>query len=317
MNCKYKADHQIRSLDEILDIATDLVEKHGPYKVAVAAGEDIMGLGGLTLGKENGLVDPILIGHSRRIHESFEKLGRSPSEWTIINEKDEIEATKIAAQMVVNQEADILMRGKLLAYDFLKTLLSKDLNIRKPGDLWTNIVVAKVDMLDRLLLITDPAVIVSADIPKRLHHIRIAIEQANFLGITHPKIALLAAVETVSPQMPVSMEEAIIAMMGERGQLPSCATVDGPLSLDLSINPEAVQKKKIKSEVAGKADILVVNNLGIGNVLFKSLITLCGGHSASTIVGLPFPTVLTSRSESPKNIQYSLSLSIMEAGPKS
>lgn len=316
MEWRFKAEKQIRSLTEIGEIANGLVEKWGPYKVTVAAGEDVMGLGGVALGRERGIIDPVLVGHERRIYQSLEKIGASTSGWNIINEKDDVEATRIAALQALNGEADILMRGKLLAYDFLKTLLDKKLGLRKKGDLWTNIVLTKIKKLDRLLFVTDPAVIVSADLTKRLKHLIITLDFANFLGIKNPKIALLAAVETVSPSMPISLEEAVISMMCERGQFPEGALVDGPLSLDLAINPESVRIKKIKSRVAGKADILVVNNLGIGNLLFKSLITLCGGNSASTIVGLPFPTILTSRSESPENIQNSLALSILMAGPK-
>ncbi|MBT3233323.1 MAG: hypothetical protein HN356_10965 [Calditrichaeota bacterium] len=316
MKWEYKVDKQVRSLDEILTIAEELVQKYGPYKVSVAAGEDVMGLGGIALGKERGMIDPILVGHPRRIADSLEKLGHSTDGWTIVDEKDENKATAIAARQVLDKEADVLMRGKLLAYDFMKVLLSRDLGIRKRGDLWTNIVLTKLDVLDRLLLITDPAVIVNADLTKRLQHLQVVLNFANFLGIEEPKVALLAAVETVSPSIPVSLEEAVISMMCERGQFAKGIQVDGPLSLDLAINMESVKKKRVESKVAGKADILVVNNLGIGNLLFKSLITLCGGISASVIVGLPFPVVLTSRSESPENIQHSLAMSIMMAGGK-
>ncbi len=316
MGWKYKTDKQIRSLDEICDKAQKLVDQYGPYKIAVAAGEDIMGLGGLALGKEKGLVEPILVGHDGHIRKSFYELGLKTEGWQIIREKDFTQATKIAANHVKNGESDILMRGKLLAREFLTALLDKDLKLKKPGKLWTNVVVTKIEKLDRLLLVSDCAVIVNADLPKRLLHIQSVIEFAYFLGISEPKVALLAAVESVSPGMPVSLEEAVIAKMCERGQFPKGIQVDGPLSLDLAINPESVKKKKIASSVAGKADILIVNNLGIGNLLFKSLITLCGGNSASTIIGLPFPVVLTSRSESPQNILYSLALSILMAGPK-
>ncbi len=316
MNWKYHTDHQIRSLDEIYAIAEDLVKKHGPYKVAVAAGEDLMGIGGLALGRERGLVDPILVGHPEHIRHTFFELGISPEGWNICPEEDEHLATQIAAKKVLNKEAVVLMRGKLLARDFLRALLDKDMGIKRPGDLWTNVVVTKIEKLDRLLFVTDGAVIVTADLAKRLQQITQVIEFAVFLGVAEPKVALLAAVETVSLGMPVSMEEAIIAKMCERGQFPRNIQVDGPLSLDLAIDPEAVAKKGFKGKVAGNADILSVNNLGIGNLLFKSLITLCGGNSASTIIGLPFPVVLTSRSESPENILYSLALSILMAGPK-
>ncbi len=316
MNERFKTDHQIRSLDEIYQIATGLVEKHGPYTIAVAAGEDIMGIGGLALGKERGIIEPILVGHPDHIRQSFFELGLSLQGWNVIEEKDDIAATQIAAKMVSEGEADILMRGKLLARDFMKALLDKKSGIKRNGALWTNVVVTKIEKLDRLLFVTDCAVIVNADIATRLKQIQEVIEFAAFLGVTEPKVALLAAVETVSLSMPVSMEEAIIAKMCERGQFPRNIQVDGPLSLDLSINPEAVAKKGFKGKVAGNADILSVNNLKIGNLLFKSLITLCGGNSASTIIGLPFPVVLTSRSESPENILYSFALSILMAGPK-
>ena len=316
MKWKYKAETQLKSLSEISSIAAGLAEKYGPYKVSVAAGEDTMGLGGLALGKERGLIEPVLIGHKRHIRESFYRLGISPKGWNIIPEKDYNKATQIAAIQVLNKESDILMRGKLLARQFIKTLLDPQLKIKKSGALWTNIVVTKISKLDRLLLLTDCAIIVTADLPKRLAHIETVVGFADFLGIKNPKIALLADVESVSPVMPVSLEEAVIAKMCERGQFPKGVQVDGPLSLDLAINEESVKKKKIVSNVAGKADILVVNNLGIGNLLFKSLITLCGGNSASIIVGLPFPVVLTSRSESPENINYSLALSVLMAGPK-
>ena len=131
MKRRYNADHQIRSLDEIYQIAEDLVKKYGPYKISVAGGEDIMGLGGLALGKKRGLVEPILIGHKRHIRESFYKLGISPDSWQIIPEKDYELATKMAASQVMNGEADVLMRGKPLAREFIKALMAPELKLKK------------------------------------------------------------------------------------------------------------------------------------------------------------------------------------------
>lgn len=316
MKWKYKIDHQIRSLEEVTQIAGSLVSKYGPYPVAVAVGEDISGLGGLALGRERGLVEPILVGHRRHIREAFEKLNKEPHGWHIIAEKDHILATQKAAKLVTSGKAAMLMRGRLLARDFFHALLDSKLGIKKSGALWSNVVVIKLAKLDRLLLLSDCAVVVNPDLPKRLHLIQNVLDTAMFLGIMEPRVALLAAVESVSPGMPVSLEEAVIAKMCERGQFAKGIQVDGPLSLDLAINPDAVKKKGIKSPVAGMADILVLNNIGIGNLLFKSLITLCGAQSASAIVGMPFPTILTSRSESPENIIHSLALGIMMAGPK-
>ncbi len=316
MNWRYQVDHRVRSLDEVVELAEDLVRRHGPYKVCVATAEDVSGLGGLALGSERGLVEPILIGHRRRIREALEKIGVSRPGWRLIVEKDNPLATHRAARMVLSGRADILMRGKLLAREFLKALLEPKLKVKKPGALWSNVVVISIDRLDRLLFLTDCAVVVKTDLAGRLRLIGNVLDFAALLGVREPKVALLAAVESVSPGMPVSLEEAVIAKMSERGQFPRGTQVDGPLSLDLAINPESVKKKGLTSPVAGNADILVLNNIGIGNILFKSMITLCGARSASVVVGMPFPTVLTSRSEKPENIIYSLALAILMAGPK-
>lgn len=316
MEYKNKIDHPVRSLDEVYELAAEQVRKYGPYRIAVAASETIMTLGPLSLGRERELIEPILVGSQKRIYESLEKLNVSPKGWQIINEKDHHRATKKAASMVTNGLADILMRGRLLARDFFKVLLDPQLKLREKGDMWNNVVVLDVEGVDRLLFLTDCAVVVNTDLPGRLKLIKNALDFALLLGITEPKVALLAAVESVTPGMPVSLEEAVIAKMAERGQFPQGVEIDGPLSLDLALSPKSVAKKKIKSPVAGKADILVVNDISIGNVLFKAMITLCGAHSASTIVGAPFPIILTSRSEDPENSLYSFALAILMAGAK-
>jgi len=316
MHFKYKVDKPQRSFEDISDCAHKLVGKFGPYRVVVAVGDDLPSLQGLALAKAQGLVEPILVGRTRHMRYELEQLGESTSEWQMIEERDPHDATRHAAQLVKSGDADILMRGKLLARDFFATLFDKDLGLHKPGVLWTNIVALKIKELDRLILLTDCALTVSLDLPGRLKLIQNATDFIQFLGVAEPKISLLAAVETVTPGMPVSLEEAVIAKMSERGQFPKGVSVDGPLSLDLSLSLNAVKKKKMNSVVAGAADVLVVDSIQVGNLLFKSLITLCGAASASVIVGAPFPIILTSRSEYPENIINSFVLSIMMVGEK-
>ncbi|NQT33541.1 phosphate butyryltransferase [bacterium] len=316
MKWKYKIDHQVKAMDEIYSIAVELSNKNGPYRIAIAGGSDIVCLEGLNLGRERGLIEPILVGHQGNIIESLEKLGLNYHDWMIYSEKEAHNSAQKAARLVTSGMADILMRGKLLARDFFRALLDPKLELRDHDDFWTNIVVFEIEGIDRLIFLTDPAVVTHTDIPGRLRIIQNVTEFAAFLGVTAPKVSLLAAVESVTPGMPVSLEEAAIAKMSERGQFPKGVLVDGPLSLDLSVDPESVKKKGLDSPVAGYADILVVNNINIGNVLFKSLVTLCGAKSASTIVGPEFPIILTSRSESPENILYSIALAIMMVGRK-
>jgi len=314
MRLGYTSDHPLRSFEEIRSIAAELVESSGTYRVVLAVAQDAVTLRGLDHGRRLGLVEPILIGHPRKIKEELTSIGQDPKEWEIIEEKDPEEATKLAARFVIDGKADILMRGKLLARDFFAILLNPATGLRQHGELWTNIVTVKIDGIERLILLTDCALAVELDLPGRLRLIQNATEFALFLGVTEPKVSLLAAVETVTPGMPVSLEEAVIAKMSERGQFPKGVTVDGPLSLDLSLSPAAVAKKKMASAVAGKVDILVVDSIHVGNLLFKSMITLCRAESASVIVGAPVPIIITSRSETADNIVNSLAMAIMMVG---
>ena len=316
MSWKLKIDQPIRNLGEVYDRAVALTHEYGPYRVALAVGDDFLCLNGLALGRERALVEPILVGHQRQIQETLESLNLPAHEWMIYAEKEHHSATQKAAQLVTSGMADILMRGRLLAREFFQALFDPAMELRQGDDLWSNVVVFEIEELDRLIFLTDCALVARSDLTERLKLIQNATELTAFLGVKNPRVALLAAVESVTPGMPVSLEEAAIAKMSERGQFPKGVVVDGPLSLDLALSEESVKKKGIDSAVAGKADVLVVNNLHIGNVLFKSLVTLCGAKSASTIVGSPFPIIVSSRSESPENILYSLALSILMVGPK-
>lgn len=316
MRLNYQVENTQRSFDDIRENAHKLANKNGPYKIVLAAGEDVLSLKGLALAKATGLVSPILIGRTRHMRYELEQSGESLDGWELIEERDPRDATRRAARMVKDHEADILMRGRLLARDFFATLFERELALKKSGELWTNIVVTQLKEIDRLVLLTDCALSVDLDLPGRLKLIQNATDFIGFLGVKEPKISLLAAVETVTPGMPVSLEEAVIAKMSERGQFPKGVSVDGPLSLDLSLSPNAVKKKKMNSSVAGVADVLVMDSIQVGNLLFKSLITLCGAKSASVIVGAPFPIILTSRSESPENILNSFALAIMMVGDK-
>ena len=316
MKWRYKVDHQIRSLDEIYSAATEMAKKYGPYRVAVAAGETKMSLGALKLGRDLELIEPILVGDQRSIARSFEEMEMSLKGWQVVAERDNQLATKKAAKMVTDGLADILMRGKVIARDFFKVLFEKELGLRHKGDMWNNIVLIDNIGLDRLIYITDCGLVFETDLAGRLKLIQNAIDFSGGLGLTNPKIAILAAVESVSPGMPVSIEAAAIAKMSDRGQFAKGVSIDGPLSLDLSLVANSVAKKKIDSPVAGKADILIVNELNAGNALYKTLVTLCGARSASTIAGAPIPIILTSRSETPENVMFSFALTILMAGAK-
>ncbi len=306
-------NERIGSLDEMRDYALDSVRDNGPVKFAVAAGHDIVSIGAMHHARKAGLVNPVIIGDARMAEQKIERINDNACKWQIIDEPDPIEATRLAIAMVREGEADVLMRGGVLVRDFFQILMSKQAGLRENGEFWSVASIFDIDSMDRLFILTDCALIIKTDLQVKLNLIDNACRLARFIGIKEPLVALLAAAEAVSVGIPVSLEEAVLAKMAERGQFPEGVMVDGPLSLDLAINKEAVKKKNIKSAVAGKANILVVDNINIGNAMFKSLITLCGARSASTVVGASIPIAITSRSEETQNILDTIALNILIA----
>jgi phosphate butyryltransferase len=306
-------------------------------RIALAPAEDPPFLEAITKAYRAGFVEPILAGDQERISQIAEnaEIGEL-SEWQRYQEPDPLKAVAKAAELVKQGQADALMRGHILVYDFFKVLFHREHGLRGGVQLsewtptenaptskaparqfWSQVGVLQIPDFPRLLIISDCGLNVNPGLDELVQIVENAIGLAHSLGITAPRVALLAAVEAVYLKMPVLVEESIVAHFSRRGGIKN-AVVDGPLSLDLAISPQAVEKKNMKSEVAGKADILIVNNIYVGNSLYKSLVTLGGKtrldqacldvESASVVVGGDVPIVFPSRSESPENVLHSLAL---------
>jgi phosphate butyryltransferase len=279
-----------------------------PCRIVIAPAQDGPFLQGMALAYDRGFVEPILVGNERRIRTVIDDAGiPTTSDWRIIHEPDPLAAVARAASLIKKDEADTLMRGRILVYDFFKVLFHPEHGLRDKRQFWSQIGILQIPNFPRLLIVSDCGLNVTPDIHQKVRIIENAISLAGTLGITRPKVALLAAVEAVYLKMPVLVEESILAHFSARGGFKD-AVVDGPLSLDLAISPEAAEKKKMTGEVAGKADILIVNNIYVGNSLYKALVTLGKAESASVALGGNVPVVLPSRSESPQNILHSLAL---------
>jgi phosphate butyryltransferase len=277
-------------------------------RIAIAPAQDGPFLRGMALAYERGFVEPILVGDERRIQDVIERaeIAITP-DWRIIHERNPLRAVERAASLIKQGEADTMMRGRILVYDFFKVLFHPEHGLRDKRQFWSQIGILQIPNFPRLLIVSDCGLNVTPDLHQKVRIIENAISLAEALEITSPRVALLAAVEAVYLKMPVLVEESILAHFSARGGFKG-AIVDGPLSLDLAISPEAAEKKKMTGEVAGKADILIVNNIYVGNSLYKSLVTIAKSESASVAVGGNVPVVLPSRSESPQNILHSLAL---------
>ena len=265
-----------------------------PLKLAVAAAADRKVLEGVMRARGEDIIDPLLVGDEAEIEKCLEKMNYDPSELEIVPAGTDREAADKAIELVQKGEADFPMKGMLKTDLILHSLLKDEYGLKK--DRLISLVTMMELEEERMILMSDPGMNIDPDLGEKIEIMKNAVEVAHSLGIETPKVALLAAVESVSNRMPATEDAAVISKMCERGQLGECV-VDGPLALDNIISPRAAAQKKIDSEVAGSADIIIVPYIEVGNVLYKAMITYAGVRSASIVTGAEVPVVVTSRAD--------------------
>ncbi len=264
--------------------------------VAVAEGEEI--LLAVSEAYREGVIEPILIGNKTGIEEMASRRGLDISSSEIVEADDPGVACQRAVELVREGKADMLMKGKVGTSALLKAVLDKDYGLRK-GKLLSHVAVLEAEVYPKLLLITDGGMNISPDLPTKVELIKNASWVANRLGIEVPKVALLAAVETVNPEMQETVDAAILAKMAQRGQL-GRIIADGPVAFDLAISSQAAEVKGVESPIAGEADIFLVPNIASGNISVKALIYLGEVKVGGIVVGARVPIVLLSRADTAK-----------------
>lgn len=281
-------------------------EKETPkMSVAYAQDEDTI-LAVYRAVKEN-VVDAILVGDKDIIVEKCKNLDIDPGSFEIVHEPNEKKSGEVAVRLIVEKKASVLMKGLISTPYFLKALLNKEFNLIPKGSLLSHTALIDVPTYDKLLIVSDVAMIPAPTLQQKVQIVNFNIKIANQLGIKNPKVALITANEKVSDKMEATMEAAIIAKMADRKQIKG-GIVDGPLALDVAISPKACEIKGLKSPVEGNADILIFPNIDAGNVFFKTCTLLGNGLLAAVVTGAPFPAVLTSRADSEDSKYYSIVL---------
>jgi phosphate butyryltransferase len=223
-------------------------------------------------------------------------------------------AARRAASLVQQGKAQVLMKGLVGTADFMRAVLDKSEGLGT-GRLISHAVVFEASGYDRLMTLTDAAINIAPDLAQKVQIITNALQVTAVLGPKEPRVAMLAAVETVSLSMKATEDAALIAKMAERGQIGGCR-IDGPLALDNAISVAAARHKGIGGDVAGRADILVVPNIEAGNVLYKSLVYFAHAPLAGIVIGAAAPVVLTSRADSPQTKLNSIALAVIVSGAK-
>lgn len=287
----------------------NLAQKEDKLSLAVAAAEDEVVLSSIKQAAELELIDPILIGARKQIEKLANKIDYQPDR--IIGTDSKWESAQAAMSLIADGEADYPMKGLLSSETMLKALLNKEYKLRRDR-LLSVVTLINLEQQNKMIIMTDGGMNIAPDLEEKIQIIENAVEIAQALGIEKAKVAALAAVEDVNSKMPVTKEAATLAKMSDRGQIEG-AIVDGPLALDNAISKEAAKHKGIDSPVAGEADILLVPNIEVGNVLYKSLVFYAGHDSASLVMGAKVPLVFTSRADKTMTKFYSILLGKMAA----
>lgn len=280
-----------RAFEDIIEAAL----QYPPIKMAVAHPCSPESLKGAVESAEAGLIEPILVAPRSKLDKLAEELDIDLSRFRIIDVPHSHAAAEKAVELIRLGEAHSLMKGSLHTDEFMTEALHRTTGIRTDRRI-SHTFIMKVESYPRYLFITDAAINISPDLTSKQHITQNAIDLCHSLGIMMPKVAILSAVETVSPTIPSTLDAAALCKMADRGQITG-AILDGPLAFDNAISHAAADTKGIHSLVAGDPDILVVPDLESGNMLAKQLSYLAAAASAGVVMGARVPIVLTSRAE--------------------
>ncbi|HDR4422144.1 TPA: phosphate butyryltransferase [Bacillus cereus] len=280
--------------------------------VAVAVAEDHEVIEAVAKAITLQLAQFRLYGNQEKIIGMLQEHGVQTSEHIeVIAVQSSAEAAELSVKAVRNGEADVLMKGNIPTANILKAVLNKEWGLRK-GSVLSHVAAFEVPNYDRLIFVTDAAMNIAPDVTQKAAIIQNTVEVAQAIGIDLPKVAPIAAVEVVNPAMQATIDAAMLTQMNRRGQIKNCI-VDGPLALDNAVSQIAAEHKGIVSDVAGKADILLVPTIEAGNVLYKSLVYFADAKVGAMIAGAKAPIVLTSRADSAETKVYSLALAVATA----
>ncbi|WP_153122863.1 phosphate butyryltransferase [Peribacillus tepidiphilus] len=294
-----------------------LVEQATQYEektVAVAAAEDEEIIEAVAEAVKRKIAAFLLFGDKEKICTMLDmkENGLSKHEKIkIISAPSKETSAEQAVKAVRLNEADVLMKGNVPTAVLLKAVLNKEIGLRT-GHVLSHVAAFEIPDYNRLIFVTDAAMNIAPDLNQKVQIVKNAVNVARSLGIECPKVAPLAAVEVVNPDMQATLDAAVLTQMNARGQIQNCQ-IDGPLALDNAVSAFAAEHKGIVSEVAGQADILLVPTIEVGNVLYKSLIYFANAKVGAVIAGAKAPIVLTSRADSAESKLYSLAVAVCSA----
>lgn len=288
--------------------------KDEPRRVcAVAHPCEETALTGALQAREQGIFELILVGPQKRLHALAQKHGHSLDGITLIDTPHSHASAEVAVQEVMSGRAQLLMKGSLHTDELMHAVLCAGGKGLRTERRLSHVFIMSVPSYAEPLFITDAAINIFPDLRTKADIVQNAIDLHIGLGLGTPRVAILSAVEQVTEKIPSTLEAAALCKMADRGQIVG-GVLDGPLALDNAISPEAAKIKNIHSEVAGRAQILMVPDLEAGNMLAKNLTFLSGAQAAGIVLGARVPIVLTSRADSEVTRLASCAVATLYAG---
>lgn len=299
----------MKHLEELISAA-----KAAPRKRLIAAyANDSHTIGATSRAIDLGIVDVTLVGDIDTIKKVCQEEGIDVNKFELVQEANEAKAAAKAVALINEGKGQILMKGLCSTDKYMKAVLNKENGLMPAGKpVLSHVSVFEVPTYHKLLITSDVAVIPAPDFKQKTAIVNYVINTAHTLGIECPKVAMICATEQMLTGMPACVDAALIATMNKRGQIKG-AIVDGPLAMDVAIDKESAQIKKLDSEVAGDADCLVWPFIEAGNVFYKTATKFAGAELAAMVVGAKVPCILSSRGDSVQTKTYSIALAALSA----
>jgi phosphate butyryltransferase len=290
----------------LLELQTLIDLSKPPKKLVLAVSQDVFSLNAIHKAYQAGFIEPVFIGDREETFHIINEKGYDFKNIDFIEEPDDEKCVEKAVKMMHNGEADILMKGKVATPVLLHAVLNKEWGM-VTGGLLSHLAFFGVSTYHKIIAVTDVAMNIAPNLREKISIIENSVKYLNALGIEKPKVAVLGAIEMVNENMRATTDAALLSKMNQRDQIKNCL-IDGPLAFDNAVSFESAHHKNIKSEVAGDTDLLLMPDIEVGNVLYKSLVFFANAKVASLILGASAPIVLTSRSDSEESKYYSILL---------
>ena len=295
----------IQDLSSMVEAAKD----RGPVPAAVVAADDPEVLTSLVEAQQAGIVRGHLVGDCTTIEAIAQREQLDLRGMTLIQESDHARAARCAVAMVRNGEASIVVKGQLKTAEFLAPVLDRDEGLRT-RKLLSHVAIFEIPNRGRLLYISDSGVVLYPTWEQKLEIIRGVVDLAHHFGIPTPKVAILGSTERISPSQPVGVEALMLSKMAEQGWVEN-AIVEGPLSIDVALNPRAAHVKGLRTAMAGTADILIVPSVESGNIMCKAMQYFAGARMAGLIIGARAPIIINSRADDAETRFLSLAMAAL------